>query len=100
MIFYEPQSRDRSLFPHDPFKALVMPRPIGWISALGAKGEVNLAPYSYFNACSSSPRIVGFSHQGERDSSPFAIGTGECVWSVATWDVRDEVSASAASLPR
>ena len=66
MIFYEPQSRDRKLFPHDPFKALVVPRPIGWISTVSAKGEVNLAPYSYFNAFSSNPPIVGFSSEGER----------------------------------
>ena len=46
MIFFEPHSRDRALFPHDPFKALVTPRPIGWISTLSAKGELNLAPYS------------------------------------------------------
>ena len=46
--------------PHDPFKALVAPRPIGWISAVSAGGEVNLAPYSYFNAFSDRPHIVGF----------------------------------------
>ena len=100
MIFYEPQSRDRSLFPHDPFKALVTPRPIGWISTLSAKGELNLAPYSYFNAFSSNPPIVGFSSEGEKDSSTFAMETGEFVWSMATWDLRDQMNASAASLPR
>ena len=100
MIFFEPQSRDRSLFPHDPFKALVTPRPIGWISTLGAKGELNLAPYSYFNAFSSNPPIVGFSSEGEKDSSTFAVETGEFVWSMATWDLRDQMNASAASLPR
>jgi flavin reductase (DIM6/NTAB) family NADH-FMN oxidoreductase RutF len=100
MIFYEPQSRDRSLFPHDPFKALVTPRPIGWISTVSAKGEVNLAPYSYFNAFSSNPPIVGFSSEGEKDSSTFAMETGEFVWSMATWDLRDQMNASAASLPR
>ena len=100
MIFYEPQSRDRSLFPHDPFKALVTPRPIGWISTVSAKGEVNLAPYSYFNAFSSNPPIVGFSSEGEKDSSTFAVETGEFVWSMATWDLRDQMNASAASLPR
>ena len=100
MIFYEPQSRDRSLFPHDPFKALVTPRPIGWISTLSAKGEINLAPYSYFNAFSSNPPIVGFSSEGDKDSSTFAMETGEFVWSMATWDLRDQMNASAASLPR
>ena len=100
MIFFEPQSRDRKLFPHDPFKALVVPRPIGWIATVSAKGELNLAPYSYFNAFSSAPPIVGFSSEGEKDSSAFAMETGEFVWSMATWELRDEMNASAASLPR
>jgi flavin reductase (DIM6/NTAB) family NADH-FMN oxidoreductase RutF len=100
MIFFEPQSRDKSLFPHDPFKALVVPRPIGWIATMSAKGELNLAPYSYFNAFSSVPPIVGFSSEGEKDSSTFALETGEFVWSMATWGLRDEMNATAASLPR
>jgi flavin reductase (DIM6/NTAB) family NADH-FMN oxidoreductase RutF len=100
MIFFEPQRRDRSLFPHDPFKALVAPRPIGWISTASAKGELNLAPYSYFNAFSSNPPIVGFSSEGEKDSSTFAMETGEFVWSMATWELRDQMNASAASLAR
>jgi flavin reductase (DIM6/NTAB) family NADH-FMN oxidoreductase RutF len=100
MIFFEPHSRDRKLFPHDPFKALVVPRPIGWIATMSAKGELNLAPYSYFNAFSSSPPLVGFSSEGDKDSSTFAVQTGEFVWSMATWELRDEMNASAASLPR
>ena len=72
MIFYEPNERDRKLFPHDPFKALVAPRPIGWVSTMSAKGELNLAPYSYFNAFSSNPPIVGFSSEGDKDSSTFS----------------------------
>jgi flavin reductase (DIM6/NTAB) family NADH-FMN oxidoreductase RutF len=100
MIFFEPQSRDKSLFPHDPFKALVVPRPIGWIATTSAKGALNLAPYSYFNAFSSVPPIVGFSSEGEKDSSTFALETGEFVWSMATWTLRDEMNATAASLPR
>jgi len=100
MIFFEPQSRDRSVFPHDPFKALVAPRPIGWISTVSAAGELNLAPYSYFNAFSSNPPIVGFSSEGDKDSSTFAMETGEFVWSMATWDLRDQMNATAASLAR
>ncbi|HWM42930.1 MAG TPA: flavin reductase family protein [Burkholderiales bacterium] len=100
MIFFEPQSRDRSRLPHDPFKALVAPRPIGWISTASAKGELNLAPYSYFNAFSSNPPIVGFSSEGEKDSSTFAMEIGEFVWSMATWELRDQMNASAASLAR
>ena len=100
MIFFEPQARDRRLFPHDPLKALIVPRPIGWISTMSAKGELNLAPYSYFNGFSSSPPIVGFSSEGEKDSASFAMETGEFVWSMATWALRDQMNASAASLPR
>ena len=100
MIFYEPQSRDRKLFPHDPFKALVVPRPIGWIATMSAKGELNLAPYSYFNGFSSVPPIVGFSSEGDKDSSTFAMQTGEFAWSMATWELRDPMNASAATLPR
>jgi flavin reductase (DIM6/NTAB) family NADH-FMN oxidoreductase RutF len=100
MIFYEPHHRDRTLLPHDPFKAMVLPRPVGWISTVSAKGEVNLAPYSYFNAFSSNPPIVGFSSEGEKDSSTFAMETGEFVWSMATYALRDEMNATAASLPR
>src|SRR5688572_33244341 len=90
MLFFEPQSRDKSLFPHDPFKALVTPRPIGWISTVSAKGELNLAPYSYFNAFSSNPPLVGFSSEGDKDSSTFAMETGEFVWSMATWELRPD----------
>ena len=100
MIFFEPQSRDKNIFPHDPFKALVTPRPIGWISTVSAAGELNLAPYSYFNAFSSNPPIVGFSSEGDKDSSTFAMETGEFVWSMATWLLRDQMNATAASLDR
>ena len=100
MIFYEPHERDRKLLPHDPFKAMVLPRPVGWISTVSAKGEVNLAPYSYFNAFSTQPPIVGFSSEGEKDSQVFAMETGEFVWSMATYALRDEMNATAASLPR
>ena len=100
MIFYEPHQRDRKLLPHDPFKAMVVPRPVGWISTVSAKGEVNLAPYSYFNAFSTQPPIVGFSSEGEKDSQVFAMETGEFVWSMATYALRDGMNATAASLPR
>ena len=100
MIFFQPEARDRALFPHDPLKALIAPRPIGWIGTMSAKGELNLAPYSYFNGFSSSPPIVGFSSEGEKDSMVFALETGEFTWSMATWELRDQMNATAASLPR
>ncbi len=100
MVFYEPHQRDRTLLPHDPFKAMVLPRPVGWISTMSRAGEVNLAPYSYFNAFSTSPQIVGFSSEGEKDSQVFAMESGEFVWSMATYALRDQMNATAASLPR
>ena len=86
--------------PHDPFKALVAPRPIGWISAMSAKGEVNLSPYSYFNAFSDRPHIVGFSSDGRKDALTFVEETGEFVCNLATFELRDQVNATSAPLPR
>jgi flavin reductase (DIM6/NTAB) family NADH-FMN oxidoreductase RutF len=100
MIFFEPAKRDRTLFPHDPFKGMILPRPIGWISTMSAAGAVNLAPYSFFNAFSSVPMIVGFSSEGDKDSMNFAIETGEFVWSMATYALRQQMNATSAGLPR
>ena len=82
MIFFEPQQRDRTLFPHDPLKALIVPRPIGWIATMSAGGELNLAPYSYFNGVQSHPRIVSFCSESEKDAAAFAIESGEFAWSM------------------
>src|SRR5690606_17746789 len=68
-VFYEP-SKGHPL-PHDPFKALVSPRPIGWISTMSETGDVNLAPYSFFNALGTHPHLVWFSSEGDKDSSSF-----------------------------
>ncbi len=86
--------------PHDPFKALIVPRPIGWISTTSARGEVNLSPYSFFNALSDRPHIVGFSSDGLKDAMTFAQETGEFVCNLATYDLREEISATSAPLPR
>ncbi len=75
--FYEPQ-RGHGL-PHDPFKAIVAPRPIGWISTLDGNGVVNLAPYSFYNALCDTPPIVGFSSTGRKDSIRNIESTGEFV---------------------
>ena len=100
MIFFDPKSRDRKLFPHDPFKGVIVPRPIGWISTMSKAGELNLAPYSYFNGFNSWPQIVGFSSESVKDSASFAIETGEFVWSMATWALRDQMNATSEGLPR
>ena len=85
---------------HDPFKALVSPRPIGWISSLDKDGRLNLAPYSYFNAVSDRPHIVMFSSSGRKDSIANVEDTGEFVCSLATFDLRDRMNQSSAPYPR
>ena len=99
-MFYETRQRDKSLLPHDPFKAIVAPRPIGWISTRSLDGGINLAPYSFFNAFSSVPPIVGFSSEGLKDSATFARESGEFVANLASRDLMLAISASSAPLPR
>jgi flavin reductase (DIM6/NTAB) family NADH-FMN oxidoreductase RutF len=100
MIFYEPDKRDRAVLAHDPFKALVAPRPIGWISTMAADGRVNLAPYSFFNAVGEAPPMLAFSSIGAKDSVSFARETGEFVWNLVTWELREAMNESSAPLPR
>jgi flavin reductase (DIM6/NTAB) family NADH-FMN oxidoreductase RutF len=99
-MFYEPDKRDRSLLPHDPFKAIVAPRPIGWVTSVSSNGQVNLAPYSFFNGVSSSPNVVMFSSEGLKDSATFIEETREFVCNLATWDLREAMNATSAPLPR
>lgn len=99
-MFYEPEGRDRALLPHDPFKAMVAPRPIGWISTRSLAGAVNLAPYSFFNAVGGAPPLLAFSSEGAKDSAAFAEESGEFVWNMASFALREAMNASAASLPR
>jgi flavin reductase (DIM6/NTAB) family NADH-FMN oxidoreductase RutF len=98
-MFYEPDKRDRQLLPHDPFKAIVAPRPIGWITSMSAKGEVNLAPYSFFNGVNSRPNLVMFGSEGFKDSVSNISETGEFVCNLATWDLREAMNATSAPLP-
>ncbi len=98
-MFYEPNKRDRTLLPHDPFKAIVAPRPIGWITSISLKGEVNLAPYSFFNGVNSRPNLVMFGSEGFKDSVRNIEQTGEFVCNLATWDLRDAMNATSAPLP-
>jgi flavin reductase (DIM6/NTAB) family NADH-FMN oxidoreductase RutF len=88
------------VLPHDPFKAAIAPRPIGWVSTLSAEGAVNLAPYSFFNAISGAPPMLAFSSEGMKDSASFAAQTGEFVWNMPTWELREAMNATSASLPR
>jgi len=100
MIFYEPSTRDRLTLPHDPFKSLVAPRPIGWISTRSANGAVNLAPYSFFNAVAEAPPMLAFSSNGAKDSATFAGELEEFVWNLVTWELREAMNETSAPLPR
>ena len=103
-MFYE--TDDHHGLTRDPFKSLVAPRPIGWISSQDADGRVNLAPYSFFNAVASNPPIVMFASNGvhleggPKDSLKNAQETGEFVCNLATWELREKMNASSEMLPR
>jgi len=94
--FYDP-SRGHGLA-HDPFKAIVGPRPIGWISSRDAKGRVNLAPYSYFNAFHDKPPIVAFGSTGFKDSIGNIQATGEFVANLATRPLAEAMNKTSATV--
>ncbi|MGA3099647.1 MAG: flavin reductase family protein [Bryobacteraceae bacterium] len=96
-LFYEP-SKGHSL-PHDPFKAIVAPRPIGWISTLDSEGRVNLAPYSFFNAVCDRPPMVMFSSSGWKDTVANVKATGEFVCNLVTRPLAEEMNRTSATLP-
>src|SRR4029078_4901972 len=98
-MFYDTRKNDHGL-PHNPFKAIVAPRPIGWITSMSSKGEINLAPSSYFNGITDKPPIVMFSSEGPKDSVAFVEETKEFVCSLATFDLRDQMNGTSAPLPR
>jgi len=83
---------------HDPFNAIVGPRPIGWISTQSVQGVRNLAPYSFFNAFNYVPPIIGFSTVGWKDTVANVEATGEFVWSLATKALAEQMNATSASL--
>ncbi|WP_395021836.1 flavin reductase family protein [Dongia sp.] len=84
---------------HDPLNAIVVPRPIGWISSLDGQGRRNLAPYSFFNLYTYKPPIVGFSSNGWKDSVANIAETKEFVWNLATRDLAEPMNATSAPLP-
>ena len=99
-MFYEVGREKDHGFAHDPFKALVAPRPIGWITAMSARGEINLSPYSFFNAVSSRPNMVAFSSDGRKDAVTFIEETLEFVCNLVSHDLREPMNATSAPLPR
>ena len=94
---YEP--RQGHGLPHDPFNAIVGPRPIGWISTRAADGVLNLAPYSFFNAFNYTPPIVGFCSIGDKDTLRNARASGEFAWNLVTRPLAEAMNASCASVP-
>ena len=96
-MHYDAAKRDHGL-PHDPFKALVVPRPIGWVSTIGKDGAANLAPYSFFNAVSDRPPMLMFSSGGHKDSLRNILDTGEFTCSIATWALREAMNLSSAAV--
>ena len=97
MHFYEP--RHGHGLPHDPFNAIVGPRPIGWVSTRGLDGSLNLAPYSFFNAFNYTPPIIGFSSNGAKDSLRNCRESGEFVWNLATRALAEAMNLSCAAVP-
>jgi flavin reductase (DIM6/NTAB) family NADH-FMN oxidoreductase RutF len=95
--YYEPKNGHG--LRHDPFNAIIAPRPIGWISSRDGKGHTNLAPYSFFNAFCYTPPIIGFSSTGLKDSIANIQETGEFVWNLATMDLAKQMNATAAHVP-
>src|SRR5437870_8100122 len=98
-MFYDTSKNDHGL-PHNPFKAIVAPRPSGWITTMSLKGETNLAPYSFFNGITDKPPIVMFSSEGPKDSVAFVEETKEFVCSLATYELRDQMNGTSAPLAR
>ncbi len=103
-MFYEPERRNHGL-KHDPFKALIVPRPIGWISSIDGEGRLNLAPYSMFNAVASDPPCVMFASSAREDGTPKdaahgAEDGGGFVVNLATFALRAPMNKTAATLPR
>ncbi|MDJ0612912.1 MAG: flavin reductase family protein [Rhizobiaceae bacterium] len=98
-MFFTPHSRDKSILPHDPLKAIVAPRPIGWISSLSKEGIANLAPYSFFNAVGGMPPMLMFASEGVKDSARNAVETGEFVFNYASEHLEKEMNASSLPAP-
>ncbi len=95
--FYEP--RNGHGLPHDPFNAIVGPRPIGWISTRSKAGVNNLAPYSFFNAFNYTPPIIGFCSIGHKDSVRNVQENGEFAWNLVTRPLAEAMNQSCAAMP-
>ena len=94
---YEP--RNGHGLSHDPFNAIIGPRPIGWIASRSAAGALNLAPYSFFNAFNYTPPIIGFASVGAKDTLRNIEETGEFVWNLATRTLAEAMNQTCAAVP-
>ena len=97
-MFYDTAANRHGL-PHDPFKAIVSPRPIGWIGTRAADGSLNVAPYSFFNAISDRPKLVMFSSSGYKDSVRNIEATGEFTASFASRNLSEAVNKTSIAAP-
>ncbi len=95
--YYEPSGGHG--LPHDPFNSIIGPRPIGWIATKGRGGQLNLAPYSFFNAFSYTPPTIGFSSTGAKHTLRNCQETGEFVWNLATRDLAERMNTTSATVP-
>ena len=86
--------------PFDPFKAIIAPRPIGWIGSCDEQGRINLAPYSFFNAVGNRPNMIAFASEGLKDSAGNAHATGEFTFSLATLPLAEKMNRSSANLEK
>lgn len=96
-MFYRPS--DGHGLKHNPFNAIVTPRPIGWISSTGPFGD-NLAPYSFFNAAAYTPPQVTFASTGIKDSLRNVLDTGVFAVNIVEEAMLDAMNATSAALPR
>lgn len=105
MIYYQPGHHKDHGFPHDPFKAIISPRPIGWISTVNKDGKANLAPYSFFNAVASDPPCVMFSSGShpdtldKKDTQRNIEENGEFVCNIVSYEQREQMNESSIHLP-
>lgn len=104
-MFFEPAKNDHGL-PYNPIKACVVPRPIGWITSVNKTGDVNVAPFSFFNVLSYNPPFCLFSAGGhaedheEKDTVANIRETGEFVYNMATWDQREQMNQTGLIIDR
>lgn len=94
---YEPRSGHG--LRHDPMRAIVGPRPIGWISTVSPDGVENLAPFSFFNLFCGAPPLLGFASGAGKDSLHNARETGRFVWNLSTRPLAQAMNITSSTVP-